>query len=168
MDAAVLISTLQESLYLVIILVVFFSYATWRGYQALINLILGLYLSFLISSNFPYYQSLTAETGSVGKESALLMVVVFVGFTCLATGLFSELMPPGNNKETWSDLGKNIILAIVASALVMAYSFHVLPITELIDTGTPIQAIFAAPKLFFFWLLLPLLTLWLYHRFIKR
>ena len=167
MDTEALIDLLQESLYLVIVLVAFFSYASWRGGQALTNLILGLYLSLLISSNFPYYHLLPGADGVSGGEAAS-MIIVFIIFTILATCLFSELMPEGDDDGFFSGFGKNIGLSLLATILVMAYSFHVLPVTALIDTGTPIQTMFATPDFFFFWLLLPLPVLWIYYRLINR
>jgi hypothetical protein len=54
---------------------------------------------------------------------------------------------------------KKILLACMATILVMIFSFHALPVTEIITPGTPIQSLFAPEQNFFWWLILPLVVL---------
>ena len=44
-------------------------------------------------------------------------------------------------------------LAVSATALVMAFSYHALPVTELITPGSPIAYLFGSESSFFWWLL---------------
>ena len=39
------------------------------------------------------------------------------------------------------------------------YSYHALPVTDLITPGSPIQALFAPEQHFFWWLLIPLIAI---------
>jgi len=56
-------------------------------------------------------------------------------------------------------MGKKIIMAFLATVVVMIFSFNVLPVTDLLTPGTPIQSLFAPAEYFFWWLLLPLVVL---------
>ncbi len=158
MDTAYLIDLIQESLYLIIVFGAFTVFAMARGRQSLINLIMGLYLALLISIQFPYYDALLGSTESVRSE-ALLKIILFAAFTIAATYLFARLMPREYDETAFEGLGKKLIFASMATVLVMAFSFHVLPVTEFIQPGTPIQSLFASADNFFFWLMLPLIGL---------
>lgn len=159
MEAGTIIATLQESFFLITTLLVFLAYGLMKGRQALINVILGLYFALLISLQFPYYAALTG--GSTQKTEASVMVIIFIFFTVAGTLFFSRIISRGyEDEKAFQGFGKKFIFALMATVLVMAYSFHALPLTELISPGTPIQSLFGEAKNFFYWLLLPLIALY--------
>ena len=156
MDTSAIITFLQESLYLILVFSVFLGYAMLKGKQSLINLILGLYLALLISLEFPYYDALLSNIDSAKLTDSVIKVIIFAVFTLAATFLFSKLMPRDYGEPAFEGFGKKLLFALLASILVMAYSFNALPITDIITPGTPIQFLFASPDHFFWWLLAPL------------
>ncbi|MEM9336302.1 MAG: hypothetical protein AAGA35_00400 [Patescibacteria group bacterium] len=158
MDLGFFTTVLSESMYLILVFLFFFFYATFKGRQALIDLIFGLYLALLISIEFPYYEAIFG--GGAGSES-LIRLVLFAVFTILATLLFHRIMPDEFEEKKLESLGKKILLAASATILVMIFSFHVLPVTEFITPGSPLNTLFGNAEYFFWWLIAPLVLLYL-------
>jgi hypothetical protein len=157
MDWNLVLNTLSELAYLLIVFGIMWFIAVFRGRQAIINLIFGLYLALLISIQFPYYDALLE--GATESTSAIIKLGLFVLFAVFATWLFARVMPDEFQEGKMETMGKKILLASVATILVMIFSFNVLPVTEFLTPGTPIQSIFAPQEYFFSWLVLPLLVL---------
>ena len=158
MDTGALISTLQESLFAITVFGAFLLYAMAKGRQGLVNVIMGLYFALLISLNFPYYDLIIDQAASA-KTEAILKIAVFVAFALFSTYLFSKLIENEYTERVFESFGNKIAFTIAATALVMAYSYQVLPITELIDPGSPMQQLFAKEEWFFWWLILPLFVM---------
>lgn len=150
MDTAALLTMLRESLFLVIVFSTLLIYGMVKGRYALINIIFALYLALLISLEFPYYQNL-------GGASA--KIAVFLAFVVGGTILFRRHIPGDDFEGAFKGLGKKLILAALASILIMTFSYHAFPATEIIHPGTPIQSLFAPQEHFFWWLILPLVAL---------
>ena len=157
MDFAGTITIVQESLYLILVFTACLAYGLVRGRQSLINLILALYLGLLISLEFPYHDKVLAQAGSA--SSSIVMIVMFAVFTAGAVLLFERLMPRDPLESAFEAFGKKLALALLAAILIMAYSYHALPITDLITPGSPIQTLFGSENYFFWWLLVPLVGL---------
>lgn len=160
MDTAYILSFLQELTYLLIVFGVCLTYAIFRGRQALINLITGLYFALLISLVFPYYSFFIPATTSA-HSSAVGKMVLFAIFTMIATILITRIMPEEYHEKKFESFGKKMMLAIAGTILIMVYSFHVLPITELLTPSTPLSLLFANKEFFFWWLLAPMIFLYL-------
>jgi hypothetical protein len=148
---------IQEFAYLLGVFGFFLVYSIVRGRQAVINLVIGLYFALLISLEFPYYKMFLGD----GEGSAFMKVAIFAVFTVISTLLIARLMPQPYKEKKFESFGKKLLLAIGGTILVMVFSFHVLPVTEFVTPGTPIQAIFAPATYFFWWLLAPLVFLYL-------
>lgn len=149
---------LQESLYWILVFAGFLMFALFRSEQGLRNLILALYFALLIAKEFPYYDAILSGTEANKTADSVLMVVVFIVFTFLASKLFGRLMPRDHTERAFEQFGKKIILALAASVLVMAYSYNALPITDIITPGSPVQALFGPEQHFFWWLIVPLVV----------
>jgi fumarate reductase subunit D len=160
MDWGLIIVFLFEISYLLAVFMLFMVWATIRGRQAMINLIIGLYLALLILIEFPYTSYLTENLGSSLAQS-LGKLVLFAIFTILMTWLCYRIMPDEFQEKKFESYFKKFLLAGAASILVMAFSFHVLPVTEFLTPGTPLQTLFAPEGLFFWWLMAPLVILFL-------
>lgn len=156
MDSATILGLLQESFFVIAVFVGFLSYAIIRGRHSLINLIVGLYFALLISLEFPYYDAILG--GASAESEAMLRILVFAGFTIISTVILGRLLHQGDWDRGFTGFHRKFIYALAATVLVMTYSFHALPVTELIDPG-PIQTLFAAESSFFFWLFIPILIL---------
>jgi hypothetical protein len=160
MDTGTIISTIQELAYLLGVFGLFLSYAILRGRQAVINLIVGLYFALLISIEFPYYEQFLAHAGST-HSVAMGKIILFIAFTVLATVLIKRLMPEAYKETKFESFPKKFLLAVGGTILIMVFSFHVLPVTEFLTPGTPIQSLFAPNDYFFWWLLAPFVVLYI-------
>lgn len=155
MDAGFILDFIYETSYFLGVFGIFLLLAIFKGRQALINLIFSLYLALLISLVFPYYDTLLSSFSSSGGVAAgklLLFAVFTIGFWILCR----RIMPDEFREKKFESFGKKLLLAFAATALVMVFSFQVLPVTEFLTPGTPIQSLFASEHYFFWWLLLPL------------
>ena len=156
MDTDSIVSLLKESVFLLSVFAVLLFYAMAKGRYALINVILALYLALLISIKFPYYSQITQGGGD---GSAIAKILIFLAFVVVGAMLFRRHIPGDDYEPAFHRFGKKILLAAMGTILVMIFSFHALPVTEIITPGTPIQSLFAPTENFFWWLILPLLTL---------
>ena len=159
MDLGSTILLLQESLVLILVFLGLLTYAMVRGRQALVSLILGLYLALLISIKFPYYDFILNTSRTDRIDDTLLIIVIFVLFAVIGTFLFERLIADGLEESTFEGFHIKLLLALGGAALIMAFSYHVIPITTLIDPGTPVGTLFAPPENFFWWLIVPLIIL---------
>lgn len=156
METNEILSLLKESAFMIGTFSAFLVYAMIKGRYALVNLIFALYLALLVSVEFPYYRDLMSGEGESG---AVAKILVFLAFVIAGIVLMRRHIPGDDYEPAFQGLGKKILLSAMATILVMTFSFHVLPVTEILTPGTPIQALFASPEYFFWWLFLPLLAL---------
>ena len=157
MDTSSIIGLLQESLFLIIVFCVFLIIAMVKGKYAIINTIFALYLALLVSLEFPYYDFFLNAGDTSGN--AVVLIVIFIIFTGIGLFLFRKHIPGDDYENAFQHFNKKLILAIMATILIMAYSYQVLPVTELLTPGSPIHSLFAPKENFFWWLILPLVTL---------
>lgn len=160
MDTAYIFSIFQELLYLLIVFGGFVIYAIVKGRQAVINLITGLYFALLISLEFPYYDTFLSQTSDAHLQS-IGRLLLFAIFTLIATVIVTRIMPGEYRERKFESLAKKILLALAGTIVIMIFSFHVLPVTEFLTPGTPIQSLFAPAQYFFWWLLVPFVVLYL-------
>jgi fumarate reductase subunit D len=160
MDFGFILDFMYETAYFLAVFMLFMIWATFKGRQAMINVIFGLYLALLIFIEFPYTNYLTENLGSTIAQS-VGQLILFTIFTILATWLFAHVMPDEFQEKKFESFFKKVLLAGSASILVMIFSFNVLPITEFLTPGTPLQTVFAPEGLFFWWLTTPLVILFL-------
>jgi hypothetical protein len=147
-----------ECLYFLIVFGVFVVLAIAKGRQSLITIIAGLYLALLLSIQFPYYEKLLSFTSSA-TNIAMLKLGSFLGFTIFAVLLFARIMPSEFRENKFESFGKKLLLALVATTLVMVYSFTILPVADFLSPDTPLQSLFGREQWFFWWLLAPLVIL---------
>jgi hypothetical protein len=160
MDWGIILLFFYEIAYFLAIFGLLAVYAIFKGRQAIMNVIIALYFALLISIEFPYYDFVLR-----GLESAQGIAAMKLGFfafiTTLATVLCFRIMPDEFKENRFESMGKKLLLALTGTALVMTFSFHVLPVTEFLTPGTPLQTVFAPEQYFFWWLILPLVVLYL-------
>ena len=160
MDTTFIINFISEIAYFLIVFGVLFAFTLFKGRQAIINIIIALYFALLISVEFPYYDTvLRSINGAVPVSVAKLGI--FLVFTLLATILCFRIMPDAFREMKLESFSKKFTYALCATVLVMAFSFNVLPVTEFLTPGTPIQSLFAPQQYFFWWLILPFVALFI-------
>lgn len=158
MDIASLITLLEESVVLIVVFFALLAYAMIRGRHALMSLILGLYIALLVSLKFPYYEHLYALTGSESTHTGAL-IGLFALFTAFATFIFERLLFVDSFEKAFEAFPKKLLLALLGAGLVLAYSYHVLPLTNFVTPGEPVGILFAPEEHFFWWLIVPLFGL---------
>lgn len=155
MDSAELVfGFIKDLMILFLVFGALFAYSLVRGQRALLSLILGLYLALLISLEFPYYDQFTAALTFLAPHTVRMLLFAF--FAAFGSFVFERLLSRLFDFNAVESFWRRIILSILATALVMSYSYHVLPITDLIDPGAKVGAIFSSDKYFFWWLIAPL------------
>ncbi len=158
MDFGNLLKFIYEFAYFLSVFGLFLAFAIFKGRQTVMNIIVGLYLALLISIEFPNYEQLFS--GMVGQSMALAKLAFFAFITLFTTALCYRIMPDEFREEKFESFGKKLLLSLGATVLVMTFSFHVLPVTEFLTPGTPLQSLFAPELYFFWWLLAPLVILY--------
>lgn len=160
MDTSAILGFLHESIYMIVVFAVFLFFAFKKGRQTVTNIILGLYLALLISIQFPFYGAILGGASDAKTES-ILMLVVFAGFTLAGTLLFHRILPREYDERTFEGFKQKLLLAAAGTVLVMAFSYHALPVTDLITPGSPIQSLFGSEDSFFYWLVVPIIILYI-------
>jgi len=160
MDGAQILDFLSQTGYFLVVFGVFFLFAVLKGRQAVINIIVGLYLALLITLEFPNYEALLGSLETPQKIAAVKLAL-FAFIALMTTLLCYRIMPDEFREERFESIFKKILLALSATILVMIFSFQVLPVSELVGVGSPIQLLFAPEVYFFWWLLVPLVALYL-------
>lgn len=159
MDWGIILLFFYEMAYFLAVFGLLAVFAIFKGRQAMMNVIIALYFALLISIEFPYYDFVLS-----GLESAQGIAAMKLGFfaviTTLATILCFRIMPDEFKENRFESVGKKLLLALTGTALVMTFSFHVLPVTEFLTPGTPLQTLFAPEQYFFWWLIFPLVVLY--------
>jgi len=158
MDFADLLHLAYECLYFLVVFGIFTIIAIAKGRQAIINVVASLYLALLLSINFPYYDQLFSFA-STPTTLAVLKLGTFLGFTIFTLILFIRIMPREFLEGKFESFGKKILLSLAATALVMVYSFTILPVSEFLNPDTPLQIVFGREEWLFWWLLVPLIVL---------
>lgn len=157
MDTGTIASFIHELFYLLIVFGIFLTLALMKGRYAIINIIFALYLALLVSLKFPYFDFFL-NAGSP-KSNAVVLIVIFSIFTVLGIMLFRRHIPGDDYESAFQHFWTKVLLASMATILVMAYSYQALPVTELFTPGSPIQSLFGPSEHFFWWLILPLTIL---------
>lgn len=157
MDTQGIVTLIHESVFLIAVFSFFLAIALLKGRYAIVNIIFALYLALIVSLKFPYFSFFL--NGTSHASDAVVMIVIFAFFTIVGIFLFRRHIPGDDYEGAFQHFKKKLLLAIMATVLVMAYSYHALPVTDLITPGSPIQALFGPEQHFFWWLILPIIGL---------
>ena len=160
MDWGFLIDFLYETSYFLAVFMLLFVWATLKGRQAMINVLIALYLALLLFNYFPYTTYLTENLGSTLAQSGGRLVLFSV-FVALMTWVAARVMPDEFKEKKLESIPKKFLLALAGTILVMAFSFNALPVTDVLTPGTPLQTLFAPEGFFFWWLMAPLVILFI-------
>lgn len=160
MDWGFVLDFTYEISFFLSVFVLLFVWATLKGRQAMINVIFGLYFALLIYTYFPYTTYLTDSLGSSLAQSTGKLIIFGV-FTVLMTWLSARVMPDEFQENKFESIPKKFLLALAGTILIMAFSFNALPVTDLLTPGTPLQTLFGPESAFFWWLVAPLVILFI-------
>lgn len=160
MDLADLLNFLYQFAYFLGVFGLFLVFSIFRGRQSLMNVIIGLYLALLISIQFPNYDQLFSSL-TTSTSLAIARLVFFAFITLFTTALCYRIMPREFREGRFESLWKKLLLSLGATILIMIFSFQILPVSEFLTTGTPLQNLFAPELFFFWWLLVPMVILYI-------
>ena len=158
MDYGIIIDYLQSALLPILIFLALLFYTMIRGRRSITSLILGLYFALLITLKFPYHEQVDLWFGRFISANTTAMII-FALFTAIASVLMDRLLFYRIDESAFQAFPKKIILALLGTILIMAFSFHVLPVTDFINPGAPASKLFGPQEFFFWWLIVPLVGL---------
>jgi len=161
MDYGVILGYIQSALVPLLTFVALLLFSVVRGRRAITSLILGLYFALLISLKFPYYEAIYNAIGFL--NDATLSIIIFTAFAAFSAMLMDRLLFYRIDETAFEGIGKKAALATLGTMLILAYSYHVLPVTGLIDPGTSAAMLFAPEEYFFWWLVAPLVVLFVMY-----
>ncbi len=161
MDFASVVGYIESALVPLLTFIALLLFSIVRGRRAITSLILGLYFALLISLKFPYYENIYGAIGFFNDTT--LSIIIFAVFAVFSAMLMDRLLFYRIDETAFEGFGKKAALAILGTVLILAYSYHVLPVTGIIDPGTPASMLFAPEEYFFWWLVAPLVVLFLMY-----
>jgi phage-related holin len=142
-----------------VIFIALLIYSVIRGQRALTSVLLSLYISLLVSLEFPYYDVVASKLTFMSGEAVRMLL--FGVFTALGTILMEKILSRLLDETAFEGITKKAILAVLVTILLLSYSYHVLPLTKLIDPGSQMSALFGPKEYFFWWLTIPLIGLFI-------
>ena len=153
-----IINAPQDILITVGTVLVLIAFAYKGGKDRIITLIISLYIGLLLYMNFPYAEQLLVFKASEMQIwfSNVIIFLVFVLVIHKIVGRVIFAAYPHDAMHKWMEA---IGLAAVASALLLAFVYHALPITTIYDLSPHIDKLFEPTQLFFWWLLAPFIVL---------
>lgn len=128
------------------------------GKQWIITLIFSLYFASFVSMQFPYTDRILGSQAGNIELTALIVAAVFTFFIIIYV-IFNRITRsvfPSGSSLRWVEAGA---LSLVTTGLILALSYHVVPVTEVYDFSLPLDRLFEPPEYFFWWLIIPLAVL---------
>ena len=153
MDWGILLLVLYEGAFVIGVFFLSLLYTIIRGRQQIINLIFGLYFGLLFTYVAPFSYDANAT-------NIWLSISIFLAATVVGTLVTSRLMPEPFRENKFESFGKKIFLATAATILLVLFSFHVVPLNELVTISSPVRNLFASEATFFWWLITPFVLLY--------
>lgn len=138
-----------------------FFYGISAGRSKLLAFLFSLYVSGFLFENFYYLDRLVK--GKTMMEEFLFRGFIFLTIVVVLTILFSRVFTSSfdSGPKNWF---KSLLLSFMTTGLLFSYLFHIFPGGEIFTFSPLIQYLFASASAFFWWLTLPLLTLFITRR----
>lgn len=138
-----------------------FFYGISAGRMKLAAALFSFYISAFISENFYYLDSFLKDRALL--EIFALRGLVFLVLAALIAVLFNRIMPREeiSGTKVWWQV---FLLSILAAGFLASFVFRILPAKNLFDFSPIVKEIFASANAFFWWLILPLITLFVIVR----
>ena len=129
-------------------------YAAWRGTDLLLSIIISLLLAGFVYQSFPYHSVIasffpSAFTPIVSIGLFIALVFIMLSILRRAIGVAN-----GNNRPIHI-----FIISVVLTALLISFSYHIVPIAPLYDFGDIFDTLFESGASFFWIIAFALLSL---------
>lgn len=150
-----------DLLIIIVVFLVLFGVTTKYGKRNMMSVIISLYLAYALFIVFPYADRLSEiineEILSPLMAGSIVFFVLFIIIYLIASRIIcAEFTTRGARR--WLEAG---ILSAVTTTLLLAFSYHILPIEEIYDFGEQIDILFASEQYFFWWLVVPFLGIFI-------
>lgn len=160
MDLSYALGAFSEMVYFAVVFGAFFIMSMVWGYRVLISVNLGIYLAILLYFQFPFSEQLLSGFSNSYLSVSLFQLSLFAVIVLMTSSLCSKLFPDRQREGYLKQFPRKVFLAFAATILVMAFSFQVFPAGDL-SSDTPLQSLFTPENSTFWWLLLPLVILYM-------
>lgn len=144
------------------VIVALFAFSLRYGKDRIIALILALYLGLLAFLYFPYGEQVVGAVPIGGSDvlpqTLLFMVFVLVAYIAVYRSIMAEF-PRGSVRYVQAG-----VLALAAAALLLAFSYIILPLASAYELDIPVEGLFENKDYFFWWLVAPLLAIFFFGR----
>lgn len=138
-----------------------FFYGISSGKSKLVSLIFSLYVSGFLFEHFDYFDKLTGK--ETVSQTFFLRISIFLAMVIILNILFIKVLrfhSESGEKKWWQVL----MLSFLASGLLFSSLFQMFPFKEIFTFSPIVQNLFASDRVFFWWLILPLVALFLTRR----
>lgn len=129
------------------------AFAFYFGRDRIVPLLAAMYAAIPLYIAFPYTELLTTPLLHTGLYT-ILVIAGLIAFSGLAAFI----------AEGSLGFFKMIVLAAVTAGMLIAVSIHILPVEEVYSYSAPTKALFSTTQAFFFWLLAPLIAVYIFGR----
>ena len=138
-----------------------FFYGIAAGRRRLISFLLSIYISGFLFENFHYLERLIRGESLV---STFFARVFFFFLIVLAVSALLSSFIEGHGAPNEKNWLHSLGLSFLGAGLLFSYFFHLFPAREIFEFSPLIQKLFASDSAFFWWLTLPLVSLFLARR----
>lgn len=146
-----------DAFVLVGLVVVLFFFGLRYDKGSIIALILSLYVALLAYIHFPFKEQILLF-GANDFQILVSNAILFSLFTIIIYTIINRVFYAEFPSRSGRRFTQAFLLALAGTALLIAFSYHVLPITSVYDFGASVDALFAPSSLFFWWLIAPLVV----------
>lgn len=147
-----------DTIILIVLFVTFFAYGLKLGKRRIISLILSFYISIPVASSFPYLEKISffgdTEKAMLYSQIGLFILIIIFINVAISGAISFELGSHGLRR-----LFETGALAVASGGLLVAISYHAIKLNSLYDFAAPIDSLFASTAMLFWWLVLPLVTI---------
>lgn len=135
-----------------------FFYGISAGKTRMVAFLFSLYISGFLFENFSYLERLISSQTLM--ETFLFRVFFFFLIVLVIGALISQFIniPPEASEKNWWHI---LLISFSSTGLLFSYLFALFPAREVITFSPIVQTIFASNTAFFWWLTVPLVSLFL-------
>ncbi|OGG47627.1 hypothetical protein A2761_01495 [Candidatus Kaiserbacteria bacterium RIFCSPHIGHO2_01_FULL_51_33] len=135
----------------------------WLGIGRMSIAILSVYVALLLYQNFPYLEKLLISTTS-SRDLFFSHLLIFLAFALFGFLVLNRLNALTGSLSMLPGTFEYILLAATSTGLLIAIGYHLFLIDLIHNFGLTIDRLFAQPNYFFWWLLAPLVAIFLSTR----
>ncbi len=145
------------------IFIFLFWYGLWYEKHRLTSLILSFYVALGLFKIFPYFEDIYI-LGDSEKMHITAEILLFLVFVILSVLVFNRVIKgkfPKSGISRWFNIG---ILSLSTTGFLCAFSANMFLSEEFYTFAEPIAFLFSSAKVLFYWMIVPLIVLFITSR----